>query len=237
MTKVEEGRVHQIFETIYQKYDLVNAIISFGQHKAWRCDTVKRLNVEKGQLVLDLCCGTGDLTIPLAKAVGPQGKVIGLDFSHNMLAVAAKKMKRMKLTQVELMSGNALRLTMPSDTFDKVTIGFGLRNLRTYPQAIKQAHRVLKDGGMFACLETSRPKMFGIRHLYSFYLKKIMPRLGTLLTNSYPSYAWLQESTMAFSNRCEVVATLKEIGFINVTEKLYALGAVTLYIGQKKRCN
>ena len=125
--QTKEERVHNVFEKIYDNYDKMNSIISFQQHLKWRKVTMKKMNVKKGDTALDVCCGTGDWTIALADAVGTEGKVYGLDFSKNMLKIAEEKVNGDELAHVELIHGNAMELPFADDTFDYVTIGFGLR--------------------------------------------------------------------------------------------------------------
>lgn len=129
MQQSKEERVHSVFEKIYGNYDKMNSVISFQQHLRWRKDTMKKMNVQKGAKALDVCCGTADWSIALAEAVGESGKVVGLDFSKNMLKIGEEKIKERKLKQVELVHGNAMELPFADNSFDYVTIGFGLRNV------------------------------------------------------------------------------------------------------------
>src|SRR5690606_16936190 len=153
----KEERVHTVFEKIHQNYDRMNSIISFQQHMKWRKATMQKMNVKPGQKALDICCGTGDWTISLGESVGSEGEVIGLDFSQNMLKIAKEKIQQKRLNHVSLIQGNAMELPFETNTFDYVTIGFGLRNVPDYMQVLKEMHRVLKPGGMAVCLETSQP--------------------------------------------------------------------------------
>ena len=136
MQQTKEEKVHHVFEKIYDNYDKMNSVISFQQHIRWRTDTMKRMNVQKGSKALDVCCGTADWTIALADAVGPNGEVIGLDFSENMLKIGEEKVKHLK--QVKLIHGNAMELPFPDNSFDYVTIGFGLRNVPDYYASVKR---------------------------------------------------------------------------------------------------
>lgn len=165
MQQSKEQRVHHVFEKISENYDKMNSVISFQQHIRWRKDTMRRMNVKLGSKALDVCCGTADWTIALAEAVGPNGEVTGLDFSKNMLKVGEEKVKRLGLKQVNLIHGNAMELPFPDNSFDYVTIGFGLRNVPDYLQVLKEMHRVVRPGGIAVCLETSQPTLFGYRHL------------------------------------------------------------------------
>ncbi|MBU8907239.1 demethylmenaquinone methyltransferase [Desertibacillus haloalkaliphilus] len=233
MARSKEERVHQVFESISKNYDMMNSVISFQRHKAWRKDTMKRMQIKKGSAALDLCCGTADWTIALAHAVGQEGHVIGLDFSKNMLAVGEEKVNEQKLTNVELVHGNAMELPYPDQQFDYVTIGFGLRNVPDYMQVLKEMYRVLKPGGKVVCLETSKPTIPVFKHVYYFYFKSIMPLFGKIFAKSYEEYSWLQESTMSFPGREELANLFEEAGFTIVEVKPYSLGVAALHLGEK----
>ncbi|AGX05296.1 ubiquinone/menaquinone biosynthesis methyltransferase [Bacillus sp. NRRL B-14911] len=226
-------RVHGVFEKIYGNYDQMNSVISFQQHKRWRRDTMKKMNVQKGQKALDLCCGTADWTIALAEAVGTEGEVKGLDFSKNMLKIGEEKVKSRNLSQVELTHGNAMELPFEDNSFDYVTIGFGLRNVPDYMQVLKEMNRVLKPGGMAVCLETSQPTMFGYKQLYYAYFRYIMPLFGRVFAKSYKEYSWLQESARDFPGMKELAAMFESAGFSNVSFKPYSGGVAAVHTGLK----
>lgn len=233
MDQSKEERVYDVFEKISGNYDKMNSVISFQQHKKWRKDTMRKMNVQEGSKALDLCCGTGDWTIALANEVGSNGEVIGLDFSKNMLKVGKEKIKRLNLDQVKLIHGNAMELPFPDNTFDYVTIGFGLRNVPDYMQVLKEMNRVLKPGGLAACLETSHPTMFGYKQLFNFYFRYVMPYFGKLFAKSYKEYAWLQESAQTFPDMKELAGMFNRAGFDKVTYKSYSGGAAAVHLGFK----
>ncbi|WP_078546071.1 demethylmenaquinone methyltransferase [Litchfieldia alkalitelluris] len=234
MGQSKEERVHHVFESIYKNYDKMNSVISFQQHKAWRKDTMKRMNVQKGQAALDVCCGTADWTIALADAVGSSGKVCGLDFSKNMLKIGEKKVKDLNLKNVTLVHGNAMELPFEDNSFDFVTIGFGLRNVPDYKQVLKEMHRVVKPGGKVVCLETSQPTLFGFRQVYYFYFKFIMPLFGKIFAKSYKEYSWLQESARDFPGMNELADLFREAGLKDVEVKPYTGGVAAMHLGYKK---
>lgn len=234
MNQSKEQRVHGVFEKISDNYDTMNSVISFQLHKRWRADTMKRMNVQPGTKALDVCCGTGDWTIALAEKVGPNGKVVGLDFSKNMLKVGEEKVKDLNLEQVQLIHGNAMELPFEDNSFDYVTIGFGLRNVPDYLQVLKEMNRVLKLGGIGVCLETSQPTMFGYRQLFFFYFRYIMPLFGKLFAKSYNEYAWLHESARDFPGMKELAKMFEEAGFKKVSYKPYSGGAAAMHIGYKE---
>ncbi|MCU9599798.1 demethylmenaquinone methyltransferase [Pallidibacillus thermolactis] len=237
MEQSKEEKVHRVFENIYHKYDKMNSIISFRQHIRWRKDTMKIMNVQKGKRALDVCCGTGDWTIELSKAVGEKGEVIGLDFSKNMLKVGKEKLAKEKIKNAKLIHGNAMELPFPDNSFDYVTIGFGLRNVPDYMKVLKEMYRVVKPGGIVACLDTSQPTMFGFKQIYQLYFRYIMPFFGKLFAKSYEEYSWLQESTFKFPNAEKLKVMFEEAGYSNVTFKRYFGGVAALHIGYKQEEN
>jgi len=233
MGQSKEERVHSVFENIYDKYDKMNSIISFKQHFRWRKDTMKRMNVQEGKKALDVCCGTGDWTIALSKAVGENGSVIGLDFSENMLKVGREKLKQQNIKNTTLIHGNAMSLPFPDNSFDYVTIGFGLRNVPDANQVLREMKRVAKPGGQVVCLETSHVVVFGLKQLFNFYFRVIMPLFGKLFAKSYKEYSWLQESQRDFPDAKKLAEMFREAGLENVHYKLYFGGAAAVHIGYK----
>ncbi|KGA99150.1 ubiquinone/menaquinone biosynthesis methyltransferase [Alkalihalobacillus alcalophilus ATCC 27647 = CGMCC 1.3604] len=233
MTQSKEERVHQVFESIYKRYDVMNSVISFQRHKSWRKSTMKKMDVQRGQQALDVCCGTGDWTIALAQAVGSTGHVEGLDFSQNMLKVGQEKVDNLKLKQVNLVHGNAMELPYEDNQFDYVTIGFGLRNVPDYTQVLKEMYRVVKPGGKVVCLETSQPTIPGFKQLYFFYFGYIMPVFGKLFAKSYQEYSWLNESTKNFPGREQLKQMFFDVGFKPVEVKAFTGGVAAMHLGIK----
>ncbi|MFC5463281.1 demethylmenaquinone methyltransferase [Lederbergia graminis] len=233
--QTKEERVHKVFENIHEKYDKMNSIISFQQHKKWRKETMKKMDVQPGQKALDICCGTGDWTIALAKAVGSSGTVIGLDFSNNMLKIAQEKVSHEKLEQIELIQGNAMELPFDDNSFDYVTIGFGLRNVPDYMQVLREMQRVLKPGGMAVCLETSQPTLPVFRQAYYAYFRYIMPLFGKVFAKSYEEYSWLQESARDFPGMEELAQMFWRAGLVNVIYKSFSGGVAAAHIGTKEK--
>ncbi|PDM41074.1 MULTISPECIES: demethylmenaquinone methyltransferase [unclassified Geobacillus] len=234
MYQSKEERVHHVFEKIYKHYDRMNSVISFRRHLKWREDTMKRMNVQKGKKALDVCCGTADWTIALAEAVGLSGEVYGLDFSKNMLQVGEQKVKERQLANVKLIHGNAMNIPFPDNTFDYVTIGFGLRNVPDYMTVLKEMYRVVKPGGKVVCLETSQPTLIGFRQLYYFYFRFIMPLFGKLFAKSYEEYSWLQESARDFPGRDELAQMFRDAGFVDIEVKSYTFGVAAMHLGHKR---
>ncbi|WP_226666877.1 demethylmenaquinone methyltransferase [Metabacillus litoralis] len=235
MDQSKEERVHGVFEKIYKNYDQMNSVISFQRHKAWRKETMKRMNVKPGQKALDVCCGTADWSIALADAVGSKGKVVGLDFSQNMLQIGHEKVKQLKLNNIELIHGNAMKLPFEDQSFDFVTIGFGLRNVPDYLQVLKEMHRVLKPGGKAVCLETSQPTLPVFKQFFSLYFRYVMPLFGKVFAKSYKEYSWLQESARDFPGMKELASMFKEAGFETVEVKPFTGGVAAMHLGVKEK--
>ncbi|WP_042223588.1 demethylmenaquinone methyltransferase [Oceanobacillus manasiensis] len=231
--QTKEERVHHVFEKIYGKYDKMNSIISFQRHKSWRKDVMRKMNMPEGSHVLDVCCGTGDWAISSATTVGPTGKVIGLDFSENMLSIAKEKKKELQLSQLELIHGNAMELPFEDNSFDYVTIGFGLRNVPDYATVLKEMYRVVKPAGKVVCLETSQPTLLGFRQLYYLYFRFVMPLLGRLMAKSYKEYAWLHESAKDFPDKQKLKQLFYQAGFSQVEVKSYTGGVAAMHMGHK----
>lgn len=233
MVKSKEQHVHEVFESISENYDKMNSVISFQMHVQWRKDTMQRMGVKPGQKALDVCCGTADWTIALANAVGPTGEVKGLDFSESMLEVG--KQKTQDMPNVELIHGNAMELPFADNTFDYVTIGFGLRNVPDYMQVLREMHRVVKPGGMVVCLETSQSEIPVYRQLFRFYFKYIMPTFGKLFAKSFKEYSWLQESANGFPGMSELANMFRQAGLEDVSYRAYSGGAAAMHLGYKKQ--
>ncbi|MDX8046117.1 demethylmenaquinone methyltransferase [Gracilibacillus sp. S3-1-1] len=235
MTKQsKEEKVHQVFEKISNNYDYMNSIISFQRHKKWRKDVMKRMQVTNGAKALDVCCGTGDWTFALSEAAGQDGEVVGLDFSQNMLSVAKERQKDHPLSNLQFIHGNAMELPFEDNYFDYVTIGFGLRNVPDYLQALKEMHRVVKPGGVVVCLETSQPTGFIFRKLYYFYFKHIMPLFGRLFAKSYKEYVWLHDSAKDFPGKEALKQLFEDAGLTNVQYKSYTGGVAAMHLGEKQ---
>ncbi|MBS7345067.1 MAG: demethylmenaquinone methyltransferase [Caryophanon sp.] len=233
MVKSKEQHVHEVFESISSNYDKMNSVISFQMHVQWRKDTMQRMGVKKGAKALDVCCGTADWTIALAEAVGPTGDVKGLDFSESMLEVG--KQKTADIANIELIHGNAMELPFEDNTFDYVTIGFGLRNVPDYMQVLRELNRVVKPGGMVVCLETSQSEIPVYRQLFRFYFTYIMPVFGKLFAKSYKEYSWLQESANEFPGMSELASMFRQAGFEQVSYRAYSGGAAAMHLGYKKQ--
>ncbi|XEC92752.1 demethylmenaquinone methyltransferase [Paenibacillus tarimensis] len=231
--KSKEQFVHSVFESIAPKYDLMNDVLSFRRHKAWRRFTMRKLEIPTSATAIDLCCGTCDWTIAIARASG-NGEVVGLDFSRGMLDIGQGKVDKLGLgSQITLVQGNAMQLPYEDNRFDYATIGFGLRNVPDLVQVLKEMKRVVKPGGKVVCLELSKPAWQPFKAVYYFYFERILPLLGKLFAKRYEQYKWLPESLASFPDINRLAEIYREIGLTHV--KAYPLtgGIAALHIGTK----
>lgn len=215
-SKPKEQFVHSVFESIAGKYDLMNDILSFRRHKAWRKFTMKKMGMKRGDSAVDLCCGTCDWSIALAEAT-QTGNVIGLDFSAGMLEVGRRKVEERKLQdRISLVQGNAMELPFEDNAFDYATIGFGLRNVPDLVQVLNEMKRVVKPGGMVVCLELSKPMKQPFKGIYFFYFQRVLPLLGKLFAKGMSNTNGTPESLALFPDREQLGAIFRETGLQKV---------------------
>ncbi|WJH34202.1 demethylmenaquinone methyltransferase [Paenibacillus sp. CC-CFT747] len=232
--KNKEQFVHSVFESIAPKYDLMNDILSFRRHKAWRSFTMKKMKVPAGATAIDLCCGTCDWTLSLAKASGT-GPIVGLDFSQHMLDYGAEKVKAAgRNDQITLVQGNAMSLPYDDNSFDYATIGFGLRNVPDLEQVLREMQRVVKPGGQVVCLELSKPTWQPFKSIYYFYFQRLLPLMGKLIAKRYEQYKWLPESLVSFPDHQQLAGIFRQIGLTNVQAYPLTGGIAALHIGFKE---
>lgn len=232
--KQKEQFVHGVFESIAPKYDIMNDILSFRRHKAWRKFSMKKMAMKSGDTAVDLCCGTCDWTINMAQESG--GYIKGLDFSENMLKVGRKKVLSKGLdSRIQLFQGNAMDLPFENDQFDYATIGFGLRNVPDLHQVLNEMKRVVKPGGMVVCLELSKPTWQPFKGIYYFYFQRILPLLGKIFAKSKDEYQWLPDSLAQFPGRHELAEIFRDIGLTKVEAYPLTGGIAALHIGIKEK--
>lgn len=232
-TETKERFVHSVFESIAPKYDIMNDILSFRRHKSWRKFTMNKMNMAPGDSAIDLCCGTCDWTISMAKTSG--GPITGLDFSDNMLEIGRMKIKEEGLEpSISLIQGNAMSLPFEDNCFDYATIGFGLRNVPDLRQVLGEMKRVVKPGGMVVCLELSKPTWQPFKGIYYFYFKHLLPMLGKLIAKRYEQYKWLPDSLVQFPGRHELADIFRETGLAEVEAYALTGGIAALHIGKKE---
>lgn len=231
MKESKEAIVLEIFQNISDRYDKSNDRISFGFQKKWKkylIDEIVR-NLPKDSKVLDLCCGTGDIGISLAKS-SKNTHVTGADFSSNMIKVAKSKAK--KLDNISFNIEDACELSFDDSTFDIVAISFGLRNTKNYQKVLTEIKRVLKNDGLILCLDSFVPDFFIVKPFYKIYFKYIMPILGGGI-KEIKSYKWLYQSTKEFLKKDQLIDLYEKVGFSNIKSKSFMFGSCLLIEGQK----
>jgi demethylmenaquinone methyltransferase/2-methoxy-6-polyprenyl-1,4-benzoquinol methylase len=223
-------QVRQMFASIAPRYDLLNHLLSLNTDRSWRRFTVKKLKPvlqRPGAMVLDLCCGTADLSL----ALGRYARVIGLDFCHPMLVLGLEKVAK-RQAPVTLTEGDALILPFTSSLFDAVTMAFGLRNLDSVERGLAETFRILKPGGMAAILEFSRPVVPVFSQIFLFYFKHILPRIGSLVSGVDGPYQYLPASVDTFPNQDQLAAMMRAVGFTDVMYYNLTGGIAALHLGK-----
>ena len=223
-----------MFDSIAGDYDSLNHILSLDIDKIWRKKALKQIvDAPVPVQVLDLACGTGDFSIAIAKGL-TGGHVTGVDLSEGMLAVMREKVDKAGLGgMISIEEGDGENLRFPDNTFDRVTIAFGIRNFEDRPKGLKEMLRVLKPGGRLVILELSRPENKVIRWFYDLYFLHILPKIGGKVSGDKAAYAYLPASVAAFPGKKEFMATMREAGFRTVTHKAFTLGICRMYTGEK----
>ena len=230
----KEKYVQSVFRSIAHRYDFLNTALSFNQDKRWRRFTVKQTGLKPGGHALDVACGTGMLSIELAKAAGPNGKVTGLDFSPEMLAVGADNVAKTQWQPViEFIQGNAMALPFADDSFDCATIGLALRNVPDVKQCIAEMRRVVKPGGKVVSLELAKPSAPVFKQLYYLYFEQILPLLGRIGVGTDGPYRWLPESLRRFPHQSVIRDIFSETGLKDACYYELTGGIVAVHVGTK----
>lgn len=222
--------IHKVFDEISLTYDLVNQILSFGLDKLWRKKLSKCLKNLKNYELLDLATGTGDQVFSILKENSLASKVIGIDLSKDMLAMAKeKKAKRLTYQKAEFLEGNAINLEFSNKSFDIVTMSFGIRNVTDFNKCFSECHRVLRPSGKLYILEFSLPKNKIVKFLHLFYLRKVLPFVGGVISKKPSAYHYLNETIESFPYGKNLANSLKNAGFRQVNFYPLSFGITTLY--------
>jgi demethylmenaquinone methyltransferase/2-methoxy-6-polyprenyl-1,4-benzoquinol methylase len=228
----KKKQVEQMFDTISTNYDGLNRVISFGIDVKWRKKVIKMVSATNPEAVLDIATGTGDLAISLAKTGAK--RIVGLDLSEGMLAVGREKIADEKLTgKIEMIQGDSEALPFEDNSFDAITVAFGVRNFENLDKGLSEIFRVLKKGGIFVILETSVPTKFPFKQGYNFYTKNLLPLIGKLFSKDKVAYSYLSESAAAFPYGEKLNNILRKIGFIDVQHNPQTMGVATIYSASK----
>lgn len=221
-----------MFDRIAPRYDLLNAVLSAGLDKRWRNRAVDELALARGARVVDLCTGTADLAIATVRRV-PGASVLGVDFSGAMLRIGLDKVRAAGLQSVRLVRGDATRLPAASASCDAATIAFGIRNVAEPEKALEEVARVLRPGGRLAILEFGQPVIPGIRTLYLWYFRYLLPAIGRLVSKHNSAYSYLPASVQAFPAPPEFAKAIESRGFSRVRAVPLTFGIVYLYVAEK----
>jgi demethylmenaquinone methyltransferase / 2-methoxy-6-polyprenyl-1,4-benzoquinol methylase len=221
-----------MFGAIAPRYDLTNTVISAGLHRRWKHHTAALARVFPGDRAVDICCGTGDLMLLLAQRVGPEGRVVGIDLSEEMLRVARHKASAAGLgSSCRLVVGNAEALALPDESFDAATIGFGIRNT-VHPEAVlHEVLRVLRPGGRLVVLEFGHPRGQLMRRLYDLYSFTLMPWLGRLISRHGDGYLYLPTSIRSWPDQQGFATMMAQAGFAPVEYRNLLAGIAAVHVG------
>ena len=228
----KKEQVTQMFDAISGNYDGLNRVISFGIDIKWRKKVVELVKSKNPDTILDIATGTGDLAINLAETNA--SKIIGLDISSGMLEIGKDKIKKKHLdSKIEMVLGDSENMPFNDNTFDAITVAFGVRNFETLENGLKEIYRVLKPNGTFVILETSIPTKTPYKQGYVFYSKNILPLIGKLFSKDKSAYNYLSESASVFPYGEALNNILRKIGFINVEDFPQTFGVATIYKSSK----
>ncbi|MFB5946166.1 bifunctional demethylmenaquinone methyltransferase/2-methoxy-6-polyprenyl-1,4-benzoquinol methylase UbiE [Albibacterium profundi] len=229
----KKQQVAVMFNNISKEYDFLNHFLSFGIDRLWRRKAISSLKRLKPERVLDVATGTGDFALESIKVLKPK-QVVGVDISEGMLSIAEEKIKNQELENVFTVEhGDSENLRFENNSFDAVTVAFGVRNFENLHHGLTDICRVLRPGGQAVILEFSNPKKFPIRQLYSFYSKYVLPTIGKLVSKDNRAYTYLPESIAQFPDGAEFTNCLKEAGFREALSRPQTFGICTIYIATK----
>ncbi len=229
----KKEQVTKMFDAVSTKYDFLNRVLTFGLDISWRKKVVKIVADKNALTILDIATGTGDLAIMLATI--KNAKIIGLDISKGMLAVAKEKVAKKQLNnQIELVLGDSEKLDFKDHSFDAITVGFGVRNFEDLNKGLQEIYRVLKPNGVFVVLETSQPTKFPMKQLFYFYSKYIIPTIGGLFSKDKKAYKYLPESAAKFPYGEKFNNILLKNGFNTAIDNPVAFGISSIYTAIKK---
>ncbi|MEX1188060.1 MAG: bifunctional demethylmenaquinone methyltransferase/2-methoxy-6-polyprenyl-1,4-benzoquinol methylase UbiE [Bacteroidia bacterium] len=228
----KKEQVEQMFDNISGNYDFLNRSLSFGIDVIWRKIMMRELKHLQNAVILDVATGTADVAIEAASL--KPASIIGMDISEGMLKIGREKIKNKKLNHlITLEKGDSENLIYKDNTFDAVTVAFGVRNFENLEKGLREINRVLKPGGKIVVLEFSRPKIVGVKQIYDVYFKYVCPWWGKLVSKDYSAYKYLYESVKAFPEGDAFTAISSGCGFEKMKSKRVTLGIVSLYTGIK----
>jgi len=229
----KKQQVAKMFDSIAFRYDFINHFLSIGSDIRWRKRAIAELKELQPQTILDVATGTADIAIMAYHLLHPK-KIIGIDISDGMLNLGKKKIEGQNLQHViELHNGDSETISYADNSFDAITVAFGVRNFQNLEKGLSEMLRVLKPGGKLVVLEFSRPKQKGFKVLYNFYMKVVAPKAGSVLANNKDAYQYLNNSVQAFPEREQFTELMKQTGYGKIYFKTLSLGICCIYCGSK----
>lgn len=231
LTKKEQ--VADMFNSVSKTYDFLNHLLSLGIDIIWRKKAIGELKADQPKFILDVATGTGDFAFESVKMLNPD-KIIGVDISEGMLNVAREKIAKRKLHDVyEVRMGDSERLLFDDNTFDAVTVAYGVRNFEFLEKGISDMLRVLKPGGKVVILEFSKPRVFPVKQLYNFYFHSVLPLIGKVFSKDNRAYTYLPESVEAFPDGQNFVLLMNKVGYKETKCRPLLFGICSIYTGRK----
>jgi demethylmenaquinone methyltransferase/2-methoxy-6-polyprenyl-1,4-benzoquinol methylase len=231
-TTSKKEQVTHMFDAIAPKYDLINQLLSMGIHKGWRKKSIQLLQMQQPKIILDVATGTADFAIEAMK-LKPE-KITGVDISAGMLKLGQEKINKLQLqNKIELKLADSESLPFPDNSFDAITVGFGVRNFEHLEQGIRDMHRVLKPGGSLVILEFSKPRVFPVKQLYKFYFRYVTPFIGKIFSKDNSAYSYLPESVNAFPDGIDFLKVLVKVGLKEPKAIPLSFGIASIYISKK----
>jgi demethylmenaquinone methyltransferase/2-methoxy-6-polyprenyl-1,4-benzoquinol methylase len=228
----KKEQVRMMFDNIAHRYDFLNHFLSLGIDKRWRKKAISFLQKEKPGLILDIATGTGSFAIE-ALTLNPEA-IKGIDISEQMLERGRQKIKKLKLEKkIELIQGDSEKINFNSESFDAVTVGFGVRNFENLSKGLSEIYRVLKKDGTLVVLEFSNPEKFPVKQAYNFYFQNILPFIGKIISKDKRAYQYLPESVKAFPSGKDFIKLLDNAGFTNTKCLPLSFGIASIYTGKK----
>ncbi|MEP6675514.1 MAG: bifunctional demethylmenaquinone methyltransferase/2-methoxy-6-polyprenyl-1,4-benzoquinol methylase UbiE [Ferruginibacter sp.] len=229
----KKQQVAEMFNDIAFRYDFLNRFLSAGIDIRWRKKMLKQLQLLQPKTILDVATGTADVAIMAAALLKPE-KITGIDISDGMLKIGREKVAKAGLQNaIELLNGDSETISFPNNSFEAVTVAFGVRNFENLEKGLSEIYRVLKPGGKLVVLEFSRPKSFIPKTTYNVYMKVIAPAMGKLFSKNRKAYKYLNESIQKFPEGQNFTQILDNLGYTNTFCKPLSLGICTIYCGEK----
>jgi demethylmenaquinone methyltransferase/2-methoxy-6-polyprenyl-1,4-benzoquinol methylase len=229
----KKKQVEKMFDKIAFRYDFLNHFLSAGIDVGWRKKAIKQLRSLDPKSILDVATGTGDMAILSYRLLNAE-KIIGIDISDGMLEIGKKKIEKLGLQQrIELLKGDSETIIFNSNSFDAVTVAFGVRNFQNLELGLSEIKRVLKPGGKLIVLECTKPKLPVIKNFYNLYLNVIAPWIGRVISKNKNAYQYLNESVQKFPEGKDFVQILNKLGYKNASCKTLSLGISSIYCGEK----